>query len=590
MFKKPLSHLKSFSPLRSSDRRRFQNEAYNAYPHIKERCSQEGAKPLMPDTLQSAKFSTHNGVNGVVHVADNKPLWLKLESLNPVPTVYTLWEHPDILPAIYTVEPVIEKLIDGADLMIPGVFPGPDGMIPDVEKGELVAIKILGYDYPLAVGTMALSSRDIRVRSDMKGKAVHLIHVYRDYLWTMGDKSDPPTMKLGSEENDTQTMNKEQEEDVGQLAEQMVEKATIQETQQEKENQPKLSSNEVDEVLKNALLYGLLYKLTPEKAASQLPISASTLYSAYVLPCRPRGVGSDADIKQSSWKKLQKFLKTMEKHQILKMKEHRGEIMLTSINFTHPSFQSFNKYKTIESAHPQPSAQASDGNDDGASTSSNNRKMPTADDPIVIQELYQPRGKAIVAFFDAAKHSTDKMYSAQEVRGVLSDFVKENGLANPRNQKLVKIDPYLCDAILKKQEYHTIHDLTREQIIERLLPQMQPFHLLTMPGKEPELRKGNPKPIMVTQEFRMGRKTVTKVVGLEQYDVDVNDMCKDLTKLCASSATHNPAPGSTPKNPIFELLVQGPQFKHVQELLLSKGVPKKMIVFEDKTNKKKSKK
>lgn len=79
--------------------------------------------------------------------------------------VYTLWEHPEALPMFYTVGPVIQKLIDGAgmdgmlqgysfksfthtcmiDLMIPGVFPGPDGTIPAVEKGDLVAITVRGY-------------------------------------------------------------------------------------------------------------------------------------------------------------------------------------------------------------------------------------------------------------------------------------------------------------------------------------------------------------------------------------------------------------------------------------------------------------
>lgn len=89
MFKKPLSQIKSFSPLRSSDRRRFQNDAYNAYPSLKDKCSQEGASPLMPDPLLSAKFTTSNNVNGVVHVANNKPLWLKLEGFPPIPTGIT---------------------------------------------------------------------------------------------------------------------------------------------------------------------------------------------------------------------------------------------------------------------------------------------------------------------------------------------------------------------------------------------------------------------------------------------------------------------------------------------------------------------
>lgn len=66
---------------------------------------------------------------------------------------------------------------------------------------------------------------------------------------------------------------------------------------------------------------------------------------------------------------------------------------------------------------------------------------------------------------------------------------------------------------------------------------MQRFHILVWPGKEPVLRKGSPKPITITQEVRQGRKTITKVTGMEHFDLSVDGLCKELTKLCASSAT-----------------------------------------------------
>lgn len=93
MFKKPLANLKSFSPLRSSDRRRFQNEAYEAYPAVKEICTaaastaEEGASThLMPDDLRSAKFVSHTGTAGVVYKSEKQALWISLESLPPIPT------------------------------------------------------------------------------------------------------------------------------------------------------------------------------------------------------------------------------------------------------------------------------------------------------------------------------------------------------------------------------------------------------------------------------------------------------------------------------------------------------------------------
>lgn len=93
---------------------------------------------------------------------------------------------------------------------------------------------------------------------------------------------------------------------------------------------------EIDELLKKSLYQGLLFKLTKEKSTTILPISASSLYTAYILPSRPRDGGMEVDIKKSSWKKLQKFLKVMEKSGLLKVKEQRGESTITSINWSHP--------------------------------------------------------------------------------------------------------------------------------------------------------------------------------------------------------------------------------------------------------------
>lgn len=66
---------------------------------------------------------------------------------------------------------------------------------------------------------------------------------------------------------------------------------------------------------------------------------------------------------------------------------------------------------------------------------------------------------------------------------------------------------------------------------------MQPFHLVTLPNKEPVLKKGNPKSINIIQEIRQGRKTVTRIAGMEAFSLDIDELCKELTKLCASSAT-----------------------------------------------------
>jgi hypothetical protein len=45
---------------------------------------------------------------------------------------------------------------------------------------------------PLAVGRMAVSADIFDRAENTKGKAVHIIHTWKDHLWDMGSKSDPP--------------------------------------------------------------------------------------------------------------------------------------------------------------------------------------------------------------------------------------------------------------------------------------------------------------------------------------------------------------------------------------------------------------
>ncbi|CEP07922.1 hypothetical protein [Parasitella parasitica] len=590
MFKKPLTNLKSFSPLRSSDRRRFQNEAYGAYPSVKEICTaEEGASHLMPDDLLSAKFISHIGTAGVLYKHEKKPLWISLENMPPVPTVYTMWQYPSMLPKLYTWGPVVRKLMDGADLMIPGLVLGPEGQLPDLNTGDLVAITIKGYSIPLAVGTMALPTSNITPRSGMKGKAVHIIHIYKDFLWAMGDKSEPPDLESISDDDYEEEVNEEEHEqtkDIDVIAEKTQEISMMPDTTT---NAKQLTTNEIDEWLLKSVYQALVFKIKHENASSVLPLSASSFYSAYIMPCRPLTVGSEVDIKKSSWKKLQKFLKALDKSGLLKTKEQRGETMVVSINYSHPSLQDLHKYKTMESA----TVQAANAKETAAKQAASAVKVTDAtksknsiSNQIEIQDIFKPLGNSLQKFFEEAKHDKDGLYTIPQVRQAMLDYIKIHDSVDPQNQKMINIDPVLCDAILTKQEYNLVNKLTRDQILHRICQKMQPFHSLKLPGKDAVLKKGPCKPIEVVQEVRQGRKTITKVTGVEGFGLDVEELCKELTRLCASSATYNPIHGVSPKNPLHEIMVQGPQIKNITHFVISKGVPARFIDTEDKTAKK----
>ncbi|CAG8795629.1 6736_t:CDS:2, partial [Cetraspora pellucida] len=90
--------------------------------------------------------------------------------------------------------------------------------------------------------------------------------------------------------------------------------------------------------------------------------------------------------------------------------------------------------------------------------------------------------------------------------------------------------------------------------------------------------KGQPKHIQISEARRMGNKIVTIIKGLEEYEIDPKDLMEPLKKLCASSVAILPSPNSSPKKPLSELMVQGPQTKQVKEYLVnSKGFPEKYI-------------
>jgi translation initiation factor 2D len=81
--------------------------------------------------------------------------------------------------------------------------------------------------------------------------------------------------------------------------------------------------------------------------------------------------------------------------------------------------------------------------------------------------------------------------------------------------------------------------MTQSNTTIRILDQMQHMHTITLPEQEPLLRDGNPRNIVILLETRQGRKTMTKITGIEWYGLSVDDACKDLTRRCASSVTGN---------------------------------------------------
>eukprot|EP00074_Homo_sapiens_P081831 XP_016856019.1 eukaryotic translation initiation factor 2D isoform X4 [Homo sapiens] len=132
--------VKSNTAIKGSDRRKLRADVTTAFPTL----GTDQVSELVPgkEELNIVKLYAHKGDAVTVYVSGGNPILFELEK-NLYPTVYTLWSYPDLLPTFTTWPLVLEKLVGGADLMLPGLVMPPAGL-PQVQKGDLCAISLVG--------------------------------------------------------------------------------------------------------------------------------------------------------------------------------------------------------------------------------------------------------------------------------------------------------------------------------------------------------------------------------------------------------------------------------------------------------------
>ncbi|KAG8812073.1 hypothetical protein FRC17_002212 [Serendipita sp. 399] len=605
MFKKDFKNLKNRVPLRNSEILALRRGIASRFA-----LSEEDATLLVPSGLLSAKFITHLDVSGtVLFDSEGTPIWFqsgagRLAPAELVPTVYTLWKRV-FLPIFTTPQMVIDKLRDGADLMAPGIISIRSSYARSLpmEVGEIVCIAAYSQDGnqpPVAVGQLGMSTQ--KIEETGKGKAVLTLQTYGDTLWQKGSKQDPPQefVVLGptqplpengpnppviSTKDDEPQSNDEGGPSQGN------DTLSNQEAPQT-ESADVLTPSDVDQILRNALLY----YLHANSDSISFPYSASVLYADGILPFRPSDVNiSESVIKNSSYKKLKPFLKSIEKDGILKLKEIGGELAIMAIDHQHPGVQGVRKYRTFaDEEKREAKARAIE------ETQAANAKVMT------IVELYKPIGSA-VSLFKAIHASTTSHYSITQLRDdILSRYIAEHSLAHPVERGYFKVDDTLKGALLKKSESEEF--LRRDDGLQRLAGTCQSWYEIKQEGRAPELRKGKLSPISVVIKTRQGRRAVTLITNFEPFFLVADQLSEELRKLCAAQTsggyywitlslfvdTFDMFAVGSAVSPVLgkpnqtEVLVQGKQGKAVMDYLLDHGVPKKWIEVDDTTEKKKA--
>ncbi|KAH9013732.1 hypothetical protein EDB85DRAFT_904431 [Lactarius pseudohatsudake] len=521
MFKKRLADLKTFAPLRSSDRRKFKahmTERFQLAPEI--------ADTLVPDGLLVRKFRAYNGNPGVLYVSrDGDPLWfavgkgLSSPSDDLIPTVYTLWKYPTLLPALTTRPAVVPVLVSGADLMVPGVMQAPAHTL----AGALVSIAQSACDArgpPLAVGRMAIDTDKIDNNGMNKRKAVIVLHTSKDHLWALGSRgSQPDALPVvaaataaggeatggASDGGDGADRNGGGADTPQPGADQEPAENTPTVTQDGPvniEEIEKLTPEEVSTLLRAALLQALRTSLVA-LPNSAFPMPTTALYTAHILPARPfsRTATTPVDIKHSTFKSLSAFLRASEKGGLLKLKHARSNVQVAAMFLTHADIVTHRTHCTV-------------GEEDERRRRANEREAQQAAEAAKATEL--------------CKHM----------------------------QPLYRIAVSGDESIVKRSALGSM----------TVTAKARPGHRgKARQALRSKARRGK------TKQGRQGR-ACTHITGFEAFYLSADALADALRVRCASSAWVSLVAGGGQ-----EVVVQGKQTQVVLKLLESLGVPKNWI-------------
>ncbi|KAB2019130.1 hypothetical protein ES319_D08G276500v1 [Gossypium barbadense] len=609
MFKKAVE-AKAQQRLSGADRKKLKRTIRDRFP----RASDADIDALLPPKAEMTVSKFQNRVH-VYGVEGGFPLFFNVDGRGSeiYPTVFALWELPEMLPYFMLKGGEVSRfVIGGADLMFPGISVAAEGL-PSFSAGEPWAVKVPGNPAPIAVGSTTMSSAEA-LKAGLRGKALRIMHYYRDLLWESveghyvpnsgfledvvledpsflasnqpSDSSEGATCESDVQQSCVNNENTEGSIDVNGA----ISDACAASMQNDSENAAKeittdasdlkstanvdaakldielssLSIEDVDSHLDRCLLQAL-HTTVKDK---DLPMPGSTLWSNHVLPCRPSGI--TLDIKKSSHKKLSKWLQAKTSTGLITVKEeYKKEAMLISVNRGHPEYLQFKPEK-------RPVEKVVQAGDSAASESRSQKALE-------VVEVYKS-SVHVNPIFASVGADTGKLYSASEATDIVFKYIEKENLVKQTNKATVVLDATLCDALFKgaiKKGSTYPTEIHKKDLGATFINRMQAHHMVTR-GGESVVRKGVLKTVQIMTERRQGNKKVTKVSGLETFLIDPEALASELQKKFACSTTVAELPGKKG----LEVLIQGGVIDDVARHLLEQyGIPKRYIEVLDKTRK-----
>ena len=353
---------------------------------------------------------------------------------------------------------------------------------------------------------------------------------------------------------------------------------------------------DIDDAFWKAFLYGIQHHRNNHKSdphqGLNFPINQSLVISNFVLPFLPIYTPSQAaslQIKKTSWKNAKKFIKALEKKKLLKSKDRDGgECVILDIDFDDEAFINFVPYKLPKK--DTPGAESGGGGGGKAIVGGSSPTDESIGQKLNKINLYRPK-EQFSPIFEASSASVKALYLPTELRPIIAAYIESENLISNTNKRLVNLNPILANAVFGSntpldREVIAKGSVPRDALIDRILQSCSPFYAILRNSDTRESVKakaGNAPKVQIILETRSGNKTVTKVSGVEVFYIGPQPLADELQKACASSTSVGQLMGSSPKNPVMEIMVQGPQKDAVVKALERRGVSKQWIEVLDKT-------
>ena len=350
------------------------------------------------------------------------------------------------------------------------------------------------------------------------------------------------------------------------------------------DNSPPQSQEEENNMTPEEVLHAAVCKALVSLPKADLPMNVATFYANHVLPNRPEG--TTIQLKATRYKKFAVYLneQQVENHGLIHVAKKKGnaDLVITGFDKRHADLKVYYDEKGV--------------NQDSAATSSTTSQGRQKKKKLVIVNLYMiPHHWIDLLRLDtyqvrAENASSEErkgtgMLTAPEARTILETYLEQEALVDSVRKDMVHLNGPLTDVLYKTTKPKNQNTATttpqppetlpRKDLVKLWIARMSvAYALVEMPGsKILQLQRGPPPKVEIEVSMRQSKKFVTRVRGLEDYQIDPTAFSKDVARRFACSASIETDPvaagrAALKKKGRVELVFQGNLVNELEALLV----------------------